>query len=75
MFQFRFVFAVFCLTAVLLIVIYIRDAENRVFYELCTYRAEISRLKQQLGTKQLQLEALINPAAVSQHLNELSNDN
>jgi len=73
--QFRFVFAVLCLTAILIFAVYLRDANNRVFYELCKYRADVNQLKQELGAKQLQLESLINPAAISQRLNEFNNDN
>ena len=72
--QFRFVYAVFCLTAILILAVYLRDANNRIFYRLCTHRAELSQLKQELGAKQLQLESLINPAAVSQRMNELNDD-
>ncbi len=68
MFQLRFVFAIICLTAVFLAAIFLREANNQVFYDLCTYRAELNRLKQQLGAKQLRLEAIINPAAVSQQV-------
>lgn len=67
--QFRFIFVAFYFTAVLIFAVYLRSANNRIFYELCTYRAEQSRLKRELGTKQLLLESLINPAAVSQRLN------
>jgi hypothetical protein len=73
--QFRFVFVVFCFTAVLIFAVYLRSANNRVCYELCTYTAEQSRLKQKLGTKQLLLESLINPTAISQRLNESNSDN
>ena len=72
--QFRFVFVVFCFTAVLIFAVYLRSANNRVFYELCTRNAEQSRLRQELGTKQLLLEGLINPAAISQRLNESDSD-
>jgi len=65
---FCFVFVVFCFTAALILTIHLRGAENRIFYKLCTHRAEQSRLKQELGNKQLRLESLINPAAVSQRL-------
>lgn len=68
--HFRFVFVVFYLTAVLILTVYLRSADNHIFYKLCVHRAEQSRLKQQLGNKQLQLESLINPAAVSQRLDE-----
>ena len=67
---FRFAFVVFYFTAVLILIVYLRSADNRIFYKLCTHKAEQSRLKQQLWCKQLQLESLINPAAVSQRLDE-----
>jgi preprotein translocase subunit SecY len=66
--RFRFVFAVFYFTAILIFAVYLRSANNRIFYEFCRYRGEQSRLKQKLGTKQLLLEGLINPAAISQRL-------
>ncbi len=72
--QFRLVFVVFCFTAVLIFTVYLRSANNRIFYELCEYNAEQSRLKQELGTKQLLLESLISPAAISQRLGELDTD-
>jgi hypothetical protein len=73
--QFRFVFVTFCFTAVLIFAVYLRSAKNRIFYELCACDAEMSRLKQELGTKQLLLESLINPAAISQRLGEPNTDN
>lgn len=66
--RFRFVFVVFYLTAVLIFTVYLRSTGNHIFYKLCTCRLEESRLKQQLANKQLHLESLINPAAVSQRL-------
>jgi len=68
--RFCFVFVVFYFTAVLILTISLRSADNRIFYKLCTINAEQSRLKQQLWQKQLWLENLINPAAVSEHLDE-----
>ena len=68
--QSRFVFVVFCFTAVLIFAVYLRSANDRIFYELCAYYADQSRLKQELGTKQLLLESLINPAAISQRVEE-----
>jgi len=47
---FRFIFAVFCFTAILVFAVYLRSANHRIFYKLCTHRAEQSRLKQQLAT-------------------------
>jgi len=68
--RFCFVFVVFYFTAVLILTVSLRSADNRIFYKLCTYKAEQSRLKQELWQKQLQLENLINPAAVSRRLDE-----
>jgi len=61
-----FVFVVFCFTAVLIFAVYLRSANNHIFYKLCACRSEQGRMKQELGTKQLLLEGFINPAAVSQ---------
>ena len=67
-----FVFVVFCFTAVLIFAVYLRNANNRIFNELCACRVEQSRLEQELGTKQLLLEGIINPAAVSQRFDKLN---
>jgi len=73
--RFYLVFAVFCFTAILIFAVYLRSANNRIFYELCTFRVEQSRLKQELGSKQLLLEGLINPAAVLQRFDKsITND-
>jgi hypothetical protein len=66
--RFCFVFVVFYFTAVLILTVSLRSADNRIFYKLCTINAEQIRLKQQLWQKQLQLENLINPAALSQRV-------
>ena len=66
--RFRFIFVVFYFTAVLIFTVCLRSADNRIFYKLSVQKAEQSRLKQQLWQKQLRLESLINPAAVSQRL-------
>jgi len=68
--RFYFVFVAFCFTAILIFAVYLRSADNRIFYKLCAREAEQGRLKQQLWQKQLQLENLINPAAVSQRLRD-----
>ena len=68
--QFRFVFVTFYVTAVLIFAVYLRGANDRVFYKICKHRVEQNRLKQQISSKQLLLENLINPAAVSQRLDK-----
>jgi len=72
--QFRFVFVVFCFTAVLILAVYLRSANNQIFYQFCSCNVEQSRLKQELGAKQLLLESWINPAAISRRLDELKTD-
>jgi hypothetical protein len=66
--RFCFVYVVFCFTAVLIFTVYLRSADNRIFYQLCVCTAEQNRLKQQLWQEQLLLENLINPASVSRRL-------
>jgi hypothetical protein len=66
--QFRFVFVVFYFTAVLIFAVYLRSANNRIFYQIYTQEAEQSWLMQELTHKQLQVETLINPAAVSERI-------
>ena len=68
--HFRFVFVVLCFTAVLIIAVYVRSVNNRLFYQICVVNAEREQLKQDLGTKQLRLESLINPASLSQRLGQ-----
>ena len=66
--RFCFVYVVFCFVAVLVMAIFLRDANSHMFYLSRTYRAEHDRLKQQLRIKQLQLEHRTHPGAVVQRL-------
>jgi len=70
--RFRFVFVIFYLTAVLIFTVYLRGVKSRIFYEIRKCEAEQGRLRQELGAKQLRLEKLINPAAVSLQSDELN---
>ena len=72
--QFRFVLFVFYFSAVLIFAVYLRGANNRVFYKLSQYNALQNQLKQRLGAKQLELESLINPSALSKRLEEPETD-
>ena len=65
---FRFVFAVLCFTGVLLFAVYLRSVNNRIFYQLCEEKVAQERLNEDLGQKQLRLESMINPAAISERL-------
>ena len=67
-FRFCFILVIFYFTAILILTVYLRSTDNRIFYELCTINTKQAQVKQQLWQKQLQLESLINPVAVSQHL-------
>jgi len=69
--QFRFVLVVFYFTAVLIFAVYLRGANNRVFYKLSQYNARQRQLEQELVARQLLLESLINPAALTKRLEEL----
>ena len=69
--QFRFVLVVFYFTAVLIFAVYLRGANNRVFYKLSQHNARQRQLEQELIARQLLLESLINPAALTKRLEEL----
>ena len=66
--HFRFVFVVLFFTVVLIFAVYLRNVNNRVFYQLYTLEMEQSWLVQELTQKQLEVERMINPAAVSEHI-------
>ena len=67
---FCLVFVAFYFTSVMLFTASLRNANDRIFYKICAARVSQSRLKQQLAGKQLRLENLINPASVSQQINQ-----
>lgn len=68
--RFRFIFIVLYLTVVLIFTVYLRSRENNLFYQLYTTSIRQKRLEQSLCQKQLQLESLINPAALSKRMKE-----
>ena len=67
---FCLVFVAFYFTSVMLFTASLRNANDRIFYKICAARVYQSRLKQQLAGKQLRLESMINPASVSQQVNQ-----
>ena len=64
-----FVYAVLCVIAFMVLSVFLRDANNRMFNELRNLRADHNQLTQQLRQKQLTLEQLINPNQVLKQLN------
>ena len=66
--QFRFIYIIFALTAVLVFAVHVRATASRVFYKFQVAHVKQNTLNAELKQKQLQLESLINPAAVSQRL-------
>lgn len=66
----RFVYAVFCFTAILIFAVYLRSANNRIFYQLCVQKAGQKRLNDELRRKELRLQGMINPTVVSERLEE-----
>lgn len=73
--RFYFVFVVFYFTAIAIFTVYLRSASDRTFYRLCLVQTQKKRLKQQLVKKQLQLEAIINPAAVFKSIDDEKQNN
>jgi len=66
--QFRFIFVIIALTAVLVFAVHVRITGSRVFYKFQLAHTKQNTLNAELKQKQLQLESLINPAAVSKRL-------
>lgn len=66
----RFILVTFFIVAALVFAVYIRDANNRLFYKIRSTHVKQNRLKQQLWQKQLQLENLLNPAKISEPTSE-----
>ena len=66
----RLIFIVFYFTAVLITVVHLRTASNKIFYRYRSGYIAQSKLKQQLWKRQLQLQMLKNPDAVSEHTND-----
>jgi hypothetical protein len=68
--RFYFVLVIFFFAATLIVAVYLRGADRRVFYKLRTYKMEQGRLQQELWQKQLRVESLINPASISRRLGD-----
>jgi hypothetical protein len=64
----RFVVVMFFFAGTLLLSVYLRSANHRIFYTLRHQRVEQNRLRQELWQKQLELESMTNPASVSRRL-------
>jgi hypothetical protein len=66
--QFRFTYVIIVLTAILVYTVHVRTMSSRVFHKLETATIKQARLNQTLRQKQLAIESLINPAAISERL-------
>jgi len=66
--RFRLVFVIFFFTGILILAVYLRSANNRIFYELSAQTGKQRQLNKDLADKQLRLERLINPSAVSERM-------
>ncbi len=61
--NFRFIFVVVCVMAMLFVTVYVRSKSNHLHYEFCKITLEQNRLRQVIASKQLRLQNLINPAS------------
>lgn len=68
--RFRFVFVIFFFTAISILAVYLRSTEDQAFYLLRKEKAEQDWLTQELRSKQIQLENLINPNTISERLGD-----
>jgi hypothetical protein len=68
--QFRFIYVIFALTAVLVFTVHLRTTTSRALYKLRAANLKQARLYQTLGQKTIEKEELINPAAISQKIKQ-----
>ena len=68
---FKYIFMIFCLTAVLIFTVQLRSTNRRIFYKYRHLSLEQDALTQQLWRKQLQLEMIVNPTTVSENSSEI----
>lgn len=66
--RFCLVLVVLFFAATLILAVYLRGSNHRIFYALQRQRVEQNQLRQELWQKQLRVESLINPAAISERL-------
>ena len=64
----RLAYVIFFLAATLILAVYLQADQRRVFYSLRHYKIEETALQQELRQKQLRVEAITNPASVSERL-------
>lgn len=64
----RFALVIFFFAGTLIVGVHLQSDNHRVFYTLRRQRIEQVRLRQELRQKQLRVEALTNPASVSERL-------
>lgn len=62
------VYIVFYVTIVLLATVHLRTSSSRIFNRYRYAQVQQERLREQLRQKQLELEGLINPSAVSDQI-------
>jgi hypothetical protein len=70
--QFRFIYVIVALTAVLVFAVHVRVTSSRVFYKFQVAHVKQNTLNAELKQTQLLLESMINPAAVSQKLEHIN---
>ena len=64
----RLAYVIFFLAGTLILGVYLHSDDHRVFYSLRRYKIEQMTLQQELRQKQLRVEAITNPASVSERL-------
>jgi hypothetical protein len=68
--QFRFIYVIFALTAVLVFTVHLRTITSRALFKLRVANQKQAILYEVLGHKTIDKEELINPAAISQKIKQ-----
>jgi hypothetical protein len=66
----RLRFIIFFLTAALILTIHLRTSASRLFHRARLAQVQQNQLTQELWKKQLELEGLVQPQRVLEHLSE-----
>ena len=65
---FRTTYAVLCITAILIYAVHLRASRQQVFYKIRQTQKQEDHIKWSLWQKQIELEGLVNPASISEHI-------
>lgn len=64
----KLVIFIFFVTGMLVLTVFVRLRNNSLFHEFCRIKVRRSVYREQLWQEQLEVESLLNPAALSEYI-------